>query len=181
MPVPIYSSLFKQHLSIFVRQHSGLKHVCYKLFFFMKRWLKYLLKRCFNRKKYLKRIAVLIKTKWTDLFEISGIWSLSDCNRTQTQNHLLRKLTPNHLAKLALSWVFVYELRGCGFESRCSHINIPIIFWYFREVFLSVSPEFLSALLAWHTGKKFLQRNKTSLYFVIPHQLKVHWLKVTIY
>ena len=22
------------------------------------------------------------------------------------------------------SWVFVYELSGCGFESRCSHINL---------------------------------------------------------
>ena len=29
------------------------------------------------------------------------IWSLSGCNWTQTQNHLVRKRTPNHLAKLA--------------------------------------------------------------------------------
>ena len=29
------------------------------------------------------------------------IWSLSDCNWTQTHNHLAHKLTRNHLAKLA--------------------------------------------------------------------------------
>ena len=28
------------------------------------------------------------------------IWSLSDCNCTRTQNHLVRKQTLNHLAKL---------------------------------------------------------------------------------
>ena len=80
------------------------------------------------------------------------------CNRTRTPNHLVRKWTLNHLAKLTSSkwlccvvstylygcltvcschvtyafqsestissglngWVFVYELSGCGFESRCS-------------------------------------------------------------
>ena len=36
------------------------------------------------------------------------IWSLSDCNWTRTQNHL----------------VFLYELNGSGFESSCcSHLN----------------------------------------------------------
>ena len=83
------------------------------------------------------------------------------CNRTRTPNHLVRKWTLNHLAKLTSSkwlccvvstylygcltvcschvtyafqsestissglngWVFVYELSGCGFESRCSHLN----------------------------------------------------------
>ena len=35
------------------------------------------------------------------------IWSLSECNWTRTHNHLVRKRTLNHLAKLAkwLSWV----------------------------------------------------------------------------
>ena len=83
------------------------------------------------------------------------------CNRTRTPNHLVRKWTLNHLAKLTSSkwlccvvstylygcltvcschvtyafqsestissglngWVFVYELSGCGFESRCSHLE----------------------------------------------------------
>ena len=28
-----------------------------------------------------------------------------------------------YLASLALCWVFVYELRGCGFISRCCHLD----------------------------------------------------------
>ena len=44
------------------------------------------------------------------------IWSLSDSNGTRTHNNLVRKRTLNHL------WVFVYELSGCGFKSRCGHM-----------------------------------------------------------
>ena len=47
------------------------------------------------------------------------IWSLSDCNWTQNQNHLVRKQTLNHLAKLPNGWVFIYELCSSGFESSC--------------------------------------------------------------
>ena len=54
---------------------------------------------------------------------------LSDYNGTRAHNHLVHKRTLNHLAKLALmiclnGWVFLYELIGCGFESRCSHLNL---------------------------------------------------------
>ena len=45
------------------------------------------------------------------------IWSLSDCNWTQTHNHSVRKRTLNHLTK----WLSV--LSGCGFESSCRHLN----------------------------------------------------------
>ena len=38
------------------------------------------------------------------------IWSLSDSNVIQIHNHLLRKRTLNHLAKLTL--VFVYQLKS---------------------------------------------------------------------
>ena len=51
------------------------------------------------------------------------IWSLSDCNWTQTQNLLVHKRTPNHLVKWPVwlnGWVFVYELSGSGFETSCS-------------------------------------------------------------
>ena len=67
------------------------------------------------------------------------IWSLSDCNLTRTQNHLVRKRTLNHLVKLeshtqfcsqkshtqfcSQTSDFVYELSGSGFESSCSHLN----------------------------------------------------------
>ena len=53
------------------------------------------------------------------------MWSLSDCNRTRTHNHLVCKRTLNHLAKLVfnhLAKVFVYKLSGCGVESHCSHL-----------------------------------------------------------
>ena len=48
------------------------------------------------------------------------IWSLSDCNWTWTQNHLVRKRTLDHLAKLAYK-LHGSELSGSGFESSCSH------------------------------------------------------------
>ena len=52
------------------------------------------------------------------------IWRLSDCNGIQIHNHLVCKWKLNRLTKLAKwlkwlnSWVFVYELSGCGFKSR---------------------------------------------------------------
>ena len=43
-----------------------------------------------------------------------NVWSLSDCNRTQTYNHLVRKGSPNHLAKLTkwLNWIVSTYLYG---------------------------------------------------------------------
>ena len=38
-------------------------------------------------------------------------------NGIRTHNHLVRKQTLNN------GWVFVYELSGCGFESRCCHLS----------------------------------------------------------
>ena len=58
------------------------------------------------------------------------IWSLSDSNGIRTRNHLVRKRTLNHLAKLAEnSWVFVYKLSGCGFESRSYHLEVNYFVW----------------------------------------------------
>ena len=51
------------------------------------------------------------------------IWSLSDGNWTRTQNHLALKWTLNHLTELANVWVFVQELNGSGFKSKCSHLS----------------------------------------------------------
>ena len=51
------------------------------------------------------------------------ISSLSDCNETRPQNHLGRKRTLNHTAKLAIwlnGWVFVYKLSGSQFEVSCT-------------------------------------------------------------
>ena len=51
-----------------------------------------------------------------------------DCNGTRIHNQSAGKQTLNHLPELvytslAYGRVFVYELSGCGFESRCSHLN----------------------------------------------------------
>ena len=60
------------------------------------------------------------------------ILSLSDCNWTRTHSHLNHKRTLTHLA----SWVFIYELSGCGFESSCSQliINKVVVTKYFSGV-----------------------------------------------
>ena len=55
------------------------------------------------------------------------IWSLSDCNGLRTHNHLVRKWTLNHSAKLAkwLSCVvstYLYSAFGCVFLS--CHVRV---------------------------------------------------------
>ena len=60
------------------------------------------------------------------------IWSLSDCNRTRTQNHLVRKRTINHLAR-PNGWVLVYELSGSGFESSCNHLEACLFHFSFHH------------------------------------------------
>ena len=58
------------------------------------------------------------------------IWSLSHRNEIRTQSCLVGKRTLNHLAKLAFwlnGWVFVYEISGSGFESRCCYLPLLII------------------------------------------------------
>ena len=57
-------------------------------------------------------------------------WNSSDHNWTRTQNHLVRKRTLNHLARLASS----------EFESSCSYLNFR-----FRACFEQGVP--------WHSGK----------------------------
>ena len=72
------------------------------------------------------------------------IIELSDCNWKRTQNHLVRKGTLNHLAKLIWpvrpnGWVFVNELRGFGFEPSCSHLKeLQIKYFFFFRFFLNM-------------------------------------------
>ena len=53
------------------------------------------------------------------------IWSLSDCNGTRM--HRTGKYS-QHSSIIWLvwvnGWVLVYELSGCGFDSRCCHLNL---------------------------------------------------------
>ena len=52
-----------------------------------------------------------------------NIWSSIDCNETRTHNHLVQKGSRWNWS-VWLSWVFVFKLSGCGFESRCSHLTV---------------------------------------------------------
>ena len=66
------------------------------------------------------------------------IWSLSDCSRTRTHNHLIRKRTLNHLVKLAkwLSCVvstYLYGAFDCMFLSCHARTSEWIHTLYFPE------------------------------------------------
>ena len=60
-------------------------------------------------------------------WKITSINIFNDWNGTRTHNHLVCKRTLNHLANhwtvWLNSWAFFYEISGCGFQSRCSHLN----------------------------------------------------------
>ena len=63
------------------------------------------------------------------------IWSLSDCNRTRTHNHLVCKWTLNHLAKAAkwLSCVVstcLYDAFDCMFLSSGGRYSFYILMVY---------------------------------------------------
>ena len=68
---------------------------------------------CFDTK--IRKLTLLAQNR-------RDIWGLSDCNGTRN------------------GWVFVYELNGCGFESRCNHLNLR-----YRACFELGVP--------WHSGK----------------------------
>ena len=69
------------------------------------------------------------------------IWSLSDCNWTRTQNHLVCKRTLNHLAK----WLSVLLRTDSAFEYSC---NLPNIFSQNFAVRKSIKRKFISVLFS---------------------------------
>ena len=82
------------------------------------------------------------------------IWSLSDCNWTRIQNHLVR---PN-------GWMFVYELSGSGFESSCSHYKSCIYFSWLCPVsltlFCTVASLKVPVMIVFDAAKKVLDTKK---------------------
>ena len=73
--------------------------------------------------------------KWENVITITFRWKKDNKKHqfliylnslVRTQNHLIRKRTQNHLAKLVKwssdGWVFAYKLSGCGFEFRCRYL-----------------------------------------------------------
>ena len=56
------------------------------------------------------------------------IWSLSDCNKTQTHNHVVRKWTLKHLAKLTkwFSWIVTtYPYGAFDYMFLSCHVHVP--------------------------------------------------------
>ena len=84
--------------------------------------------RCiWNNTMALRWLAQVVQEMFSfQIFRNSGkrwkLIGLSDSNGIRTHNHLVRKRTLNHSAKLAR--LFVYELSGCWFEFRCCHLNL---------------------------------------------------------
>ena len=71
------------------------------------------------------------------------IWSLSDCNETRTNNHLVRKRTLNHLANLA-KWL------SCVVNTF-STVHLIVCSYQFKYTFLSES-----TLYSHHNVKELL-------------------------
>ena len=66
------------------------------------------------------------------------IWSLSDCNWTRTQNHLILKRTLNHLVELA-KWLncVLSTYLYCAFDCTLFRVNPhSIVCWMSRKSFL---------------------------------------------
>ena len=63
---------------------------------------------------------IIIKQNIKELFAQNrgDIWILSDCNKIRTYNNFVRKQTLKHS-------VFIYEISGCGLESRYSRLQHP--------------------------------------------------------
>ena len=86
----------------------------------MKSWLYVLVMsrtRCLNVSKLFARSR-------------RKVWSLSNCNQTRTQNHLVRKRTLNHLAKLAKWWSYVLSTYLYGaFDSMFLSCHVRFSEW----------------------------------------------------
>ena len=99
-------------------------------------------------------------------------WILSDCNWTQTHNHLVRKL------KMLNGSVFVYELTGCGFESSCSHLNFK-----FRACFEQGVPWHAGSYRVWiHSETRtWYDKNIQLINFKMNKSLTIfHWLEMIL-
>ena len=94
--------------------------------------------RCiWNNTMTLRWLAQVVQKMFSfQIFRNSGkrwkLIGLSDSNGIRTHNHLVRKRTLNHSTKLAR--LFVYELSGCWFESRCCHLNFRYRTCFEQEV-----------------------------------------------
>ena len=87
-----------------------------------------------------------------------NIWSLSDCNGTRTQNHLVQKRTLNHLPKLTkwFSWIFTTSLYGV-FHWLFLLCHVRVSQWLYT-LYLSESQRTPCSKQTWYLNFKWLQR-----------------------
>ena len=71
------------------------------------------------------------------------IWSLSDCNWTRTQNHLIRKRTLNHLAKLNSAHSFKVSL------AKWLSVRLRTKWFWVRAQLQSLKPSLLFFVFFW--------------------------------
>ena len=108
-----------------------------------------------------------VEWNWDVVTTITPWRHNSDSNRIRTNNDLARKQTLKHFATLAKwlsDWAFIYELSGCGFESRCCHL---IMKYQFEK---SESSQFISILCKKRIWQNFLIWEKflNSLQLLFP-------------
>ena len=80
----------------------------------------------------------------------SKIWSLSNCNCTRTQNHLVCKRTLNHLAKLAILFFLMIELCSEYLSVQCILLYILVM----SHTRSRVNPHFI---VAWMSRNSLLE------------------------
>ena len=96
---------------------------------------------------------------------------IDDCNGTRTHNNFVRKGTLDDR-------VFAYELSGCGFENRCSHLNFR-----FRACFEQGVPWDSGNYRVWTHSERRTWHDKSinsiviDVFSNISWQSKRHYLK----
>ena len=99
---------------------------------------------------------------------------LRDMIRTYTQMHRTDKCSQQSLIIWPFwlnSWFFVYELSGCGFESRCSHLNFKL-----RACFEQAVPWYSGNYRAWihsETGTWHDKNIQSLIYWFVLKALKL--------
>ena len=133
----------KPKTTYFVQEHSTILRNCanyWAMLLVLVRMLHFTVCSYYVRYKFQRESTLYICLNVKELLAGNwhDIWSLSDSNRARTHNHLLRKRTLNHLAKLRklLSGVVSTRLYGafdCIFLSCHVHVSEWIHTLYLPE------------------------------------------------
>ena len=94
--------------------------------------------------------------------------SVRDIIRTNSQMHRPDKYSQHSSIICPVwinGWVLIYELSGCGFESRCSHLNIGKLFKFLNVWVLLSLNHFLAHYLSHYLAHYYALEIKTSMVF----------------